>query len=281
MTFLCRRRYRKNGEPKARTRDIHTPQPQMHENPFADDPFARHNPHDPDASSEDQREWEPRHIHSTTGKDGLEHVGGWFTGRGLTHQGADVGDDTLDQAKEMCLAEADPGFTVNRQDRGLDDALERRVYRQMTHSPPYGKGSTASNRSSVFAQSKTYFPFPSSRRISQAPSSLPADLASLSVVDDDSAYQLSIPMSVAYPRSSLVPDQSCNANVEMHCPFRVPARPESHAIPLDDQSTSGVLQQEPPSAGDRRPVPPPIPPKSPFRRATSMQSIRTKGELLR
>ncbi|KAF9787169.1 hypothetical protein BJ322DRAFT_705137 [Thelephora terrestris] len=238
MTFMCRRQYRRNKQRQAQTRDIDTPRPRVQDDPFADDPFARHNPHDLDATPEDHSEWETHHVDTQAEKNGLQH----------------------------------------RRDRGLGDPLERRAYRAMPHSPPNGKGPTAMNRSSAITQSKTYFPFTNSRRISQTPSSPFTDPATLSIVDDDSAYQLSIPMSVACPRTAAILDRSRSTDAERPSSYIVPAKLETSTIPLDDQGISGVTTQESSSSGDRR-VPPPIPLKGPFRTAISMQPMYTKRPL--
>ncbi|KAF9651876.1 hypothetical protein BDM02DRAFT_428576 [Thelephora ganbajun] len=276
--FLCCRRYRSKKQRQLRIRNMHISQPRIRENPFADDPFVYFDPRDHATTAERQHNQEERPSLSATDKQVTGYAGSGDSTYGLNVQRNDVGNGILYETRNPRLTGINPGIVVNYRDRELDDPFsDRQAYQQNPRPAFYGKGPAAVNHSLAVTSSRAYLPFPSWRPASEISSSPSLYPATPSVTEDgDSVHQLPTPTSVAYPRTT--PNQGYNwgASAKRSSSYRASAQPEAYRTPPgsdDGQGSPAIAQQEPPTDGQDRSIPPPIPPKSPLRAAMSMRTI--------
>ena len=277
MIILSHRLYRKNQRLQAQAQEMRIFQNHIHENPPAVDSSEYHNSRGAPPPTGCRPSWGKLPLYNTTD----EHI--WYAesgspAQGLTGQQFNVGDDALREAKHPYLVGINPGFVVNRRDRG--GTLDRQTHRQDPRPPPDDKGPTTANHSWATIRSRAYSLFPNWRRLPRVPPSPSIHPATSPVVEDDgSARQLPAPTSIASPKTAAVLDQSYNrgASSKRLDPYRALVGPGTYMmIPLnseDDQGRTTAPLVKSPFDGPCAPVPPPIPPKSPLRRLMPMQTI--------
>lgn len=275
MAFLCRRRYRRRNEQrKAQARDTRISRPQIRKVSFVDDLFARSDLGNSATVVESHRRWNSAHD-----KRALGHPESGFMTQELTKQRTDGEKGIFYDPRHPRLAGISPRFVVgHRSDNqgGLQD-------RQVSQPPPHNRGLLTVDRPPAITQFRPHpVLFPDMRRVSQTPSSPSIYPPTLAMVDDDvSFWQHPNPTSIAYQKRTTFLNQSHNRGAKRSL-RRVPVKPEAYTVPPDSgggQGSLNVVRREPPCDGDRRPAPPPIPPKSHLRAAVPTQMMHTQREL--
>lgn len=267
MLIPCHARYRRYKQRQAQKPDTRTSQPKSSNGSLVDDSFGYSNPRD---WATMVRRWKQYFTRARTDNRALEPMESGFMPRNLAKQRADVEVGASYEVSHPRLAGIIPRFAPDYRvdDRDLP----------MSQPPPYDKAPSTVGHLSVITQPRAYLPF-SNWRVSETPSSPSIYPPSLSGGDDsDSFCQPPIPTGIARNKNPAAPDQSHNRgiNTKKRSVRRVPVKPEVYRTSPDsgdDQSSPGVVQQEPSYDGDRRPVPPPIPPKSHLRAAMPMQTM--------
>ena len=279
MTFLCCRRYQRNKQHPDRIQTTRISQPRMRDNPWADDPFAYVNPRDSSTTVERQHRWEKRSSLSTTDEQAMGYAESGSSTHVFNIQRNDIENEVLYETGNPPFAGINPGLIVNYRSANPDDPFsDRHMYQPKPLSASYGRGPTAINHLSTTTPSQAYPPFPNWGHVSGTPSSPSVYPATLSVEENDEPDQLPTPTTIEYPKLTAAPSQSYNwgASAKKPSSYRVPIRREIYMSPPDSEDDHGspsVIHQEPPSDGQRRSIPPPIPPKSPLRAAMSMRTI--------
>lgn len=265
MIFLSYRLYRKNQELRARARGV-----PISQSPFTVDSSDYRSPHDPPSPIGRKYSWRRNPFHSTADEHAL-YVENGFSAQILTKQQSNLGDDPLSEAKHPHLAKINPGFIVNYRDR--DDTLGRQSYRPEPRPPSYDKGPTVVNQSLAIARPKAYSPFSNWPRPSQAHPSSSIYSAPLPVAEDsNSSHHLPSPTSIARPKTAAVPNENYDSVASSKRPgsCRVPVDPGTYIMtPPNPEDDQGWTLMKPSSDGPCQLYPPPVPPKSPLRRATS------------
>ena len=274
MFLLFRRQQRGNEQQKFLARNGRIFQPYLHENPFAVDRFlpdvASSDHHDPVSTVERENSWGKQPFPVETEEEAMENAENAFSILGLNRRQNDVWNDTLYRT----------GTVVDLQNRDSDDRWARQSYQTKRQKTSYGDSTISGNYPLITTPSRAYLPFPSWRRFSETPTSPSIYPASLSATDDDEPdHWLSTPTSIAHPKIAVLPSQSYNWGSSAKKPRsrRVPVNPEAYIMtPFDsedDRDSSIITQQKAPFEELRLSSPPPIPLKSPLRRAMSMRTM--------
>jgi len=275
MLFLCHRRYRTNEKQQVRARNVRT---HPRENPFSVDLFAYSDPRYPAGTVSRKNSWKKYILPRVAEEQVMDHRENGFSTQRLNKHRDDIWDDTPYNTRDTHLAELNLGTVVDCRDGNPEDRLVRRPYKPKPKKTPRGGGTTkrSRNNSLVITPSRAYFPTPGWRRFDEVPPSTPIYLDALAVArDNEPDHQLPTPPSIARPKTAICPNQSHNwgPSANEPCSYMIPAHPEACMTTPpgseDNRCCLAVAGQKPPFDGLRQSLPPPIPPKSPFRKASS------------
>lgn len=273
--FLCCRRHRRNKQPPLQAQDSDVSLTQMHDNPFADDPFASFGPSDSVRTAEHQYRWERRSSFDATDEQAMGYVESTSSTHGFNVQRNDVGDNVIYETRNPRLAGINPGIVVNYRDQNPEDPFsDRPVYQSMPRQASYGKGPTAINHFSAVTPPQAHLPFPNWRRVSETPSS-PSVYATSLPAAEDSESQPSTPTSFTFRKPTTVPSQSYNwgASAKKPSSYGIPVIPEAYITPPNSDDGRDTPVQRERQSGEHQYTPPSIPPKSPLRTAMSMRTL--------
>ena len=277
--FLCCRRYRKNKEKEhsipIQSQDMDISLPQMHDNPFADDPFASSGLRGSAPPTERYHGWEKGSSLSVTDEQAMGYVDSVSSTHGFNVQRNDIEDNVIYETRSPRLAGINPGIVVNYRNQNPDDPFsDRQVYQQKPQPVSHGKGPTTNNRFSITAPYQAHLPFPNWRRVSETPSSPSVYATSLPAVEDgESDHRLPTPTRATFQRTTGGPSQIYNWGASAKKPGSsgsgFPVIPEAYITPPDSDDGRGSPVRLPYD----EPIPPPIPPKNPLRTAMSMRTL--------
>lgn len=249
----------------------------MHENPFALGSSESYNPRCPSPSIKHQYSRRKNPFYSIADEQVFYQENG-FSARRLAKQRFNMGGGALREPKHPYLNGTNPGFIVDYRDR--DDALHGQAYRPDSRLPPYDNGPTISNHSLTSLQSREHSSLSNWRCLPQALPSPSTHSAALSMTENiDQIHQLPAPMSIAHPKPPPVPSGNYNNGAgsrRLDSPKALADTGTYMMTPLHsgvDRCYTGVALTKLPSDRPRQVYPPPVPPKSPLRKALLTRTI--------
>lgn len=257
MLFVCCRRYRRNLALHARARDRCVVVLNLN-----------------DSTSKRQRSRGRKSFPGSTDEQMLEYAGNEFVIQGPTEQQSDESHVIWYGSNDRHSVEIrSPRGTDNRDPYLVEDPLDHQENPPKSHTPSIDENPTTANRSLIITPSRAYLPFPNWRRHSRPSSSPSVHPVILPVEEDcDSVRQLSTPMSILYPETVSVRNQDSGHDT-------ITEKPVLHDCPVappnlePGRGYSDGSWADPYCDGPYQYYPPPIPSKSPLRKALSMRTM--------
>lgn len=273
MVFWCCRRNQKNLLLQARARERRTHLRHKCKHPLVTNSFEYKNVLHLASAVRRQDSRRKKSPHGVVDERMLEYMEKGYVTKALTKRQSNVGDGTLYGVKEPDLAGAAPEFALN--DGNPAKPLDRQAYQQNSQPPLREKCLPTVIHSPTITPPRAHVPF-HSWRLSRPPSYRSIHPIILTMEeDDDSVYQLPIPTSI---ETTAVQNQSSDGSSPREpgsC--AVPVNPETYlTIPpnlRDGQGHRSISPMDPLCDRSSQTRPPPIPPRSPLRRAMSMRTM--------
>lgn len=257
MLFVCCRRYRRNLALHARARDRCVVVLNLN-----------------DSTSKRQHSRGRKSFRGSTDEQMLEYAGNEFVIQGPTEQQSDESHVIWYGSNRRHSVEIRTTRGTNDRNPYLvEDPLDHHENPPKSHTPSIEEIPATPNRSLIISPSRAYLPFPNWRRHSRPPSSPSVHPVTLRAEEDgDSIRQLSTPMSILYPETVSVRNQDSDRDT-------ITEKPVLHDSPVTppnlepDRGNSDGSHTDPHGDGPYRYSPPPIPSKSPLRKALSMRTM--------